>query len=684
MDSSAPKRRKTSPTTNVPVGGSTAPLPSDRLTTRPTRRQMPSFASPTRAGLARSNPDILERRNASRTQPSVDAPTASEIGSQVDDGSDMILQGRSDVGHTGDNVGTSSSDAQQAPSTSAEQPTSPLRRVTGAMASRPRRTPNKPSSRPLPPHSADEEDLMNPFRGRVLRRSPPLGVPVSEEPELPPTPTQKGISDSASAHSSPMGIHNTPTKRPRRSRALAERIKSSPLKQPPLLPPNLARQFARDESPSQAVERTLRAKPQSRKRKRKSHPARNIEETDPLAEKKALRDSLLVEIAHLESDLGLATRENNQIYQLQQERRGGSTSVGSEDESGLLDLLRRHTLPPEKETTPGPAQDWLEVALNPISFLPFSKTNPSLPYLLARQQENIEETEKQPISHHPVPMTAEEELPYLQAFTPLTFTSAISIIPRDDPAHQGPLMQKHTISASSAPPGLFAAKMEVTVNTKTLSVAELRVPRLEPSAVSELGPFVEKIVQGAGASALTRNVSVVTWAMGEWLRVATRRARFWCAVERGLGNSKALRKCAKEMRKGKRRKGRGRPPAADDSDNNDNDNDNEFDTHADKTRFTTADLLPHLGRTSLDLQLASLDDLEETPSMRVQWRIEFDWTGEAQSKMGLLVGAPARWHGHDTRGSLTSIPGMFDKLIQENKDPMEALRTVVALLVGEE
>jgi hypothetical protein len=40
-------------------------------------------------------------------------------------------------------------------------------------------------------------------------------------------------------------------------------------------------------------------------------------------------------------------------------------------------------------------------------------------------------------------------------------------------------------------------------------------------------------------------------------------------------------------------------------------------------------------------------------------------------------------HGHDDRGSLTKIPGVFDKLVQENSDPLDAVRTVVALVVGE-
>ncbi|KAI0376063.1 hypothetical protein F5Y04DRAFT_286298 [Hypomontagnella monticulosa] len=678
MDPSAPKRRKTSPTTSVPVGGSTPS--SDGLIRRSTRRQMPSFASPTRASLARSNPDILERRNASRTRLSGDVPAASEADSLLGDKSDAFPKQNPDIEPIRSDTETVTHEAQQGQPNSAYPPWSPVRRATGAMAFKPRRTPNKPSPRPLPPPSAEDEELVNPFRGRVLRRSPPPGAPPPEEPELPPTPTEKGISDPASVQTSPMGIHNTPTKRPRRSRVLAERIKSSPLKQPPLRPSETVGKFVQEESPPRTKPRRLRAQPQSRKRRRKSHPARNIEESDPLVEKKGLRDSLLAKVAQLQSDLKHATRETNRLHELQQ-RRDKSTLGEPEDRDGLLDILRRHVLPPEKEVAPDPTQNWFEAALNPISFLPFSKPNTLIPSLFASPKDVAEEIEKPPISHHPVPMTAEEELPYLQVFTPLTFTSTVSIVPRDEGGNPKPLLQKHYISVSSSSPGLFAAMIEMTINTKTLAIVELRVPRLEPSAVGEMGPFIEGVIRGNGTSALTRNISVVTWAMGEWLRIAMRRARFWCAVTRDLGSNEGLARCARQMRKDTRRRA-GRP-ASTVNDGDDDDDDDELEAGVSKMRFTRADLLPHLGRTNLDLELFTLDNPNEVPSVRVQWRIEFDWTGEARSKLGLLLGAPAKWHGRDTRGTLTSIPGMFDRLVQENEDPLEALRTVVALLVGE-
>ncbi|KAI0173044.1 hypothetical protein GGR52DRAFT_579866 [Hypoxylon sp. FL1284] len=681
MDYSAPKRRKTSPTSSVSVGGSSASPSSDGSAGQPTIRQAPSFASPTRASLARSNPDILERRNLSKPTPLIDAPAASEAGSPRGEERDATMEGKPASEQIRDSADMATQNAQLAQYSSTNQPRSPTRRAQGAMASKPRRTPNKPSPRPLPPPSAGEEELVNPFRGRMLRRSPPPGAPPQEEPELPPTPTQKGISDPASVHTSPVGIHNTPTKRPRRSRALAERIKSSPLKKPPLQPSEQVEGPIREESPSQTARQRLKAPPQSRKRKRKVYPARVVQEADPLAERRATRDALLAQVARLEADVELATRENDYIYRSRREKKSGSTQKAAENEDDLLDLLRRHALPPEKEPAPDPMQDWIEAAINPISFLPFGKTGGLPSSLFSPQQEEEEESAGQaPPSHQPVSMTMSEDLPYLQVFTPLTMTSTVSILPRDDTADAGPLMQKHTISISSTAPGLFAARIEMIVNTKSLSIAQLSVPCLEPSAVNELGPFVEMVIQDGGTSALRRNISVMTWAMSEWLRVAMRRALFWCTIERDLLSEEGLARCAREKRKYVRRKRVGRPNSVEEDDD---DGGNGPGIQVEKTPFTKAEALPHLGRTFLDLELFSTDGPEETPSVRIQWRIKFDWTGEAQSKLDLLVGVPAKWHEHDDRGSLTSIPETFDKLVQADGDPMEALRTVVALLVGE-
>lgn len=751
MEASAPKRRKTSPTSSVPVNESDGAASSDSITRRSSRLKRPSFASPTKASLARSNPGILQRRSSAKDDSQNEPPTAlaaSEPGSPTsahDSEQDLVSAQLEHDSETGRQRDARSNETDNAP---ANRRTSPVRRAGGSLSMRPKKSPNKPSPRPLPPPSAEEEELIDPFKGRRLRRSPPPGVlPHVEpkEPELPPTPTQKGLSDPSAVASSPTGIHNTPSKRPRRSRIVAERMVSSPLKQPPLRPADIDAETGVEALGSSRPTRdALRSEPRRKRKRRKSHPARQIEEEpDPLADKKALRDALLSEVARLEEDLRIASRENERIYGLRESQSRRHTIAATttatdlpdaKEQDRLIDILTRHALPPKKEAPPDAMQDWLEAAMNPIAFLPFGQAHAAaLPsFIMPGIQGEKAETDAPlppPTSHHPIPMTAAEELAYLQVFTPLTFTSTIttlrpqSEINTEEEAEDkaAPLVQRHAISATSSPPGLFAATIDMTVDTKTLAVTELSVPRLDPAAIGELGPFLETLLGSSGGknkgdkknnSALTRNVSVVTWAMGEWVRAATRRARFWHAAKHELGSKEGVVRCAEAMRrrqggkaglkkKGRGAKGRGKGKGRGKERDGDEDEDegesgeagregNE--KHEKSMSPKMADVVALMSRTSFDLDLSSAaiaghedgdGDGGESVTARIQWRIEFDWTGEARNKIGLLLGVPAKWHARDDKGSLAGLPGVFDKLLQERKDPLEALKIVVALIVGD-
>ncbi|KAK7931316.1 hypothetical protein PG985_002028 [Apiospora marii] len=648
MEGSAPKRRKTSPTTNVPIGTSNATDDAARPTSR-----RPSFASPTKSSLSRANPDVLERQTQRRSQQSqLEAASENEPAS----------------------VGQELPSTQPLPSGS-QTPTRGFLR--GGMANRPRRTPNKPSPRPLPPPSEKDEELLDPFRGQVLRRSPPPGVMPSQdatEPELPPPTPDKGTSDppAPAPNSSEYGIHRTPTKRPRRSRALAEQMRSSPMKQPPTKqpPPTKTAEAAAVRTKARPASPVRRPGPRRISARLaesgRPHPARSIGEPDVFAEKRAARDALLAEVAQLEADVDLAKAENDNIHDAY-DSQGAKAGVLNKD--GLLDLLRRHVLTPKPD--PSPEDAWLEAALNPVSFLPFGNPAAIPPLPFAEQKED--KAPPPPISHHPIPLSAAEELPYLQLFSPLVFRSSIALQPRDS-RDSGHLMQKHKITAASSPPGLFAARIEMTVDTKTLSISDLSVSHLEPSAAAELRPFIAKIEQGAGNSALRRNVSVVAWAMAEWTRLATKRALFWCQVERELGSDKDMLRCAKKLRRGRKRKGFPGRPSVEDEDDSGDEGEN-----MDENDVPRSALLPHLGRTSLDLRLGPASEV----GLRIEWRIDFDWTGEGHSRIAALVETPAKWHHHDTRHSLVEIPGLFDKIVRGGGDPMKAVKTVVALIIGD-
>ncbi|KAL2022470.1 hypothetical protein VTK56DRAFT_5299 [Thermocarpiscus australiensis] len=695
METSAPKRRRTSPRTAIPIQpepepGSTtprdAPPAADAVANRP------SFASPTRASLERFNPEILRRREsqARRSRSSSDAPASPSRAATPDSTGSLAQALRTRL----ELRSVTRDDAAPADSEEESLLRSPPRRLG------PDRAATRPAPRPLPPPGPEDDDeILGATSRRGVARSlgvlPEVAVP---EPELPPTPEHPDPVVSTP----PSGIHNTPSKRPRRSRTLAERIKSSsPLKQPPLRPPGLSEKGAPPEFnlPAKKTQTVAASAPTAAE-------LRGLKPVDPDAEKKKLRDSLLAEVSQLERDLDIASNENERIRQAHLSRRDPSPPPNKHE---ILDILRRHALPPDKTPDPDPSADWLASALNPIAFLPFSKRSAPGPPTLPPLDKTHKDLPPPPVSHHPLPMTADEALPYLQVFTPLTFTSHIAPLPRAD---GGPLLQRHYITAASAPPlrGLFSARIEMTVNTKTMAVTELAVPRLDPAAEAELRPFIERVVakKRAGrrkeeddddgnerlppSSGLYNNVSVLAWAMGEWLRVAVQRAKVWSVLEREVGDREALRgMVARARARKKRRRRRRRMREAEEEEEEQEDGVDEVDgddgdgSLDGEGKYEAGDLLPFVGRTCMDFEIPGLDGgAGESSALRVQWRVKFDWTGEARSDIGLLVGVPGKWHKSDERGQLSGIPALFNELIQAGEDPLTAVRTVVCLLAGEQ
>ncbi|TLD33821.1 hypothetical protein PspLS_00207 [Pyricularia sp. CBS 133598] len=713
METSALKRRKLSPEQFVAVNNSnqnkdaddnpgdhhtttTNTPPDPPLTAPPRSPERPSFASPTRASLARHNPDVLGRRQpAGRGKsPARANPGASRQPPPLDD---AAVGPQAPLQHGSESRATTA-DTTQAPN------------APGGLFAKPRRSP----VRTLAPTTAQDPEELNPFQGRTLRRSLPR--PEQPEPELPQAP---GPPDPLLS-TPPSGIHNTPSQRPRRSRALAERIKSSSPVKPKAAPPT---QTSDDQ---QGPAWDLPTKPQTKKaqhgkktlaggdigsagsgqapvpadaadsseERARRRAMRGIEDTLGEAKKKRERDELLAEIARLEADVEVLTQAQN-----------GQVNVDALVKNATADVLRRHLLPKDEGISSGEgvsASDaqWLELAMNPMSFLPFGNADPSqLPSLFAPESQQKDE-QPLPTSHHPISMTAEDELPFLQVFTPLAFVSTIAILPRQSTSD--PLLQQHTISASSTtPPGLFSAQISMTVNAATHRVQSLSVPRLDPAAAPELATVVAATTAPTTAEmgrGRHNNICVLAWAMGEWVRVATRRARFWHVLESELASKDAMAAAvamARSRRKkggkkggadGRRQGGRNGGDEGQQQDGDDDDDDDSSDSLGKRSHLLSrAELLPHMGRTAteIDVPVAVDDDTDEAFSLRIQWRIRFDWTGEAESELELLTGVPGKWRKSDDRGKLYGIPDLFRKLVEGDGDPISAVRAVVALLAGD-
>lgn len=354
------------------------------------------------------------------------------------------------------------------------------------------------------------------------------------------------------------------------------------------------------------------------------------------------------------------------------------------DEDAILDLIRRHLLPDEISSQPAQSQLLAKAALDPLAFLPFAGR--PAPIVIDRSNDDDDDAVKVK-SHHPVLMSAEEELPFLQLFSPFNVSAHLSMLPAEGEDRR----QQHTINMTSRHvPGLFHARIEVVTDPVKLRILSLKVQALDPTARPELESFLEKVCSGKCNRSMQVNCGIVTWAMAEWLRVAEHRARFWSQLQRELGSKASLAAMTRNARSKKYRRGR-----------------DEDDPWADgDSSIETADLFALIGRQTLDVDVPSQDGSDHVATVRLSWKIGFDWTGEAQSKVSALTSLPGKCkyitnipsmvnisagmltlflgHRADQKQAMGKLPSLFQSLVANGEDPNIASRKIVSLLVGEE
>ncbi|KAK2602029.1 hypothetical protein QQS21_004456 [Conoideocrella luteorostrata] len=666
MDEPAPKRRRVSSEADAPAAATTtrAAAPAagpDAPTTNnppplqsPTRRIRPSFASPTRASLARYNPQILERRRSASASPFKPADSAAlrpPLG-PVRSAQQLFGPQAAPSPPSADNNNPPASrpdqarDAQRQTEATSESAVS----ARSELGSPPRRTPVKPSPRPLPPPAPEGDDELNTLLARMQRPSRNTGVPIRPppEPELPPA-----VSDPISS-TPPRGIHSSPRWRDReKQKKMTSPMKSSPLK-PRVDSPARARERIRGTSQSPYRRALGTSRPlQDLGLNANTNAARLVPAPNKNINRIRERDRLRREIAALQKEVHLAARENERIRM----QRAGR-AVAPVNEADVLNLVQKTLVKTGTAPSPGLAHQMAQAALNPMGILPFG------PSKLVPQQEDSDTDEKDIKSHHPVQMSAEDELPFLQLFSAFSATSQVSVLPSvpNQPIRQ----RRQVILRSRDIPGLFTARVDMVVNAMNLNILALRVPALEPCARPELGPFVDKICSGDCNRSMQNNVGIISWAMGEWYRLAVRRARFWSQLERNLAAKGDYMDSVAQMR-----------TQADVRDGSDFDSQDEALDRCDK-----ADLFRFLGQQSYDVPIPSHSEASQEPAVRLEWKIDLDWTGEAQNKLGLFLGVPGKWREADERGVFAKFPKLFEDLIQGGQNPRKAVRTIVALLTS--
>ena len=427
--------------------------------------------------------------------------------------------------------------------------------------------------------------------------------PQPEEPELPPTPTQLGIADPI-VTTPPTGIHDTPSKRARKK----SKQKPSPLK-PRDLPPA---------EHSKAAEPETQVKPKTAQPITRRKSLRFLVPEDPHAAKKKIRDGLLKELQQLQADVALGNQENERLRLQHESRRKRPAAPSNPDE--ILDMILRATASNStSEPKPKPESIFKSIDL----FLPFTSRRERLRTPLPALDK--------PLPSH-LPVALDDPLPYLQVFSPLVYTSTISLLPQEplSPAssiqEEQSVLQLHSIKASH-PSGLFSARLSMTVDSSLLSITSLDIEALPLNAEKELGIFMRE--RSSMDAALNKSIGVICWAMGRWVEVSVSRARFWATVDQDFKTSEARAKSLqRKVRKRRRRRSivLGEDDLTDHNGNDDADDDT-------KRKWTTRQLLPHMGRTAMEI---SNDEVE----LRFEWRIGFDWTGEAESAISASARLP--------------------------------------------
>jgi len=222
------------------------------------------------------------------------------------------------------------------------------------------------------------------------------------------------------------------------------------------------------------------------------------------------------------------------------------------------------------------------------SFLPFS-----VPTIIPPKRE------KNLIGSHQ-PVDTPDPLVYLGMFTNFQFETKLDL-PRVQSFPSNRVHQKHIIDITG-PQSLLKASISIIIDTLTNSIIDLKLLELSPWANSELGPFIRE-------KALKHDVGNACWAISSYWDIAKKRARYWHQCEVAFGH--LIVEYVEEDRK------------------------NAVLTHQEKSTqsLSRKDFNRHLGRDMIVLE-------DKHVLLKLKWKITFDWTGEAQSEIGVVSAVP--------------------------------------------
>lgn len=347
------------------------------------------------------------------------------------------------------------------------------------------------------------------------------------------------------------------------------------------------------------------------------YPTRPVNVLDPYNEQKRLRDQLRVEIEQLRADVIIAQQESERLRGLHVSNQSEDKPPKNADE--VIAMLQRASELNNKKMLVTPPSIFSAINL----FLPFNAYRPP-----SEAQQPVHN--KPLVSHHPLPL--DNPLPYLQVFSPLEYTQVSFLLPPTPGSSTStaglstPLLRQHNITASH-PSGLFSARMEMIVNSNSLSIDSLSVLSMSPTAEAELGSWARDRAKTEGV--IGRDISTICWGMGRWTEVSIERAKFWLEIDKDVVNLEARTDTIIKLQKrGKRKRGADEPE----------DGDDELADEANvskRSMWTMKEMLLMMGRQEMKI---SGTDIEIT----ISWSIGFDWTGEVESAIQAVARTPAK------------------------------------------
>ncbi|KAF3049743.1 hypothetical protein E8E11_004209 [Didymella keratinophila] len=343
---------------------------------------------------------------------------------------------------------------------------------------------------------------------------------------------------------------------------------------------------------------------------------------DPEVEKRRQEKTKLQrEVEELETQVARCTNEISA-----EQQRATHDTLAPSQRADFIKFITKVSGAEKHDDRPPPVSTLL------CSFLPFSGL--TIPPLKQKQ------SEKPIASHRPIDLP--DPLPYLQMFTSFDFSTQLGlsrgkVLPASKRVHQ-----KHTIDISG-PQKLLIAQLAVNIDCLSNQVIDVHVLRLPSWAERELGIFMR-------SKAKEKNLGVVCWAIDSFWDIATKRAAYWHKCEATFAHLLPGRTATETEN--------GRP------------------LDVKSSSISRKDLRHHLGRDVLILQ-------DKHVLLKINWRIFFDWTGEAESNVDVECAVPAVWKEADANDAFRKIPETFNSLLRM-KGAFEATRTASSIPNSEE